>query len=258
MNIDLLLLGLSAGASILGKSGIDDIRSTFNANVANYVNDKAEELYSAQLNEAREELLEAKTQFGAFASKESAELESQLIKDPLYLNAKAEVDAAKAAIATNEAILKAAKEDSTAISVGSGDNSIAVKISNETAKAKAAADLKAAKADYKAKSSMMDSIKKGIKSDIISKRTPGYYQASAKLNEANTKLCNLQSQVDNTKNELYSNPDIMRAAAQNAGPISSVKVVGLACVESALPCYMLYKIWHNVYEVLSLQDFCKV
>ena len=257
MNIDVLLLGVSAAASIFGKSSIDDTKLQFNAKVANYVTNKAEELYSQQLQEARQEVFAAKTKLGEFSTAENAELESKLFNDPVYIQAKADMETAKATMQANEAILKNAKEDSTAIAVGNGDSAIKIKVSNETAKAKATADLKAAKADYKIKCDTVERIKRVKKADIISKRTPEYYQASSKLQAANKNLSDIQDRVSATKEELYNNPDVMRAAAQSAGPINMGKVVGLACLESTLPCWMLYKIWHNVYEFACLKDFYK-
>ena len=255
MSIDTLLLGISAVSSIYAKSHMDGIKSDFNVSVANFVTKKAESMYDHELQQAKDEVFAAKAKLGEFTSKENIELDAKLVNNPEYIEAKAAVDIAKANVQTNEAVLKTAKEDSTAIAVGSGDSSIKIKVSNETAKAKAEADLKSAKAEFKVQTQKLDKIRKSVKAEIISGRSPEYYQTSAKLNEATRKLEDIQSRVNDTRNELYDNPDIMREAAAHAGPINMPKVVGLACLESTLPVYMLYKIWHNVYEVACLQDF---
>lgn len=246
---DWLMVGAAVitGMGYLNKSDLNyKVASASSAEIAKKVDEK----FADDISAAETKLDLSKAKLEVFNRAEQKECRDRLDMSDAYKDASTAATAAKAKIDVLKKAIKQAQGNQTKVALGNGDNAIAINLTNNDAKAKLEAELAEAEATHKANVDICNTIKSRIMSDIRSGRGDDYFAANAKVKEAEAELNSVAEKANNYRAELAKNPKYGFSAVKDNW--SEVKIIGSAAAKSALPAYILYKIWRQACDDLNV------
>lgn len=204
-------------------------------------------------------LNQVKADISALNKEETMKIENRLVNDDLYLQHKANADAAKASMDSLKSALKNFEADKTQVAVGSGDSAVAVNITNTAAKTKLEADISAAKATYDSNLASCNRIRSRVRNEVISERTDEQRKLFALKDEKEADLNDIYSKESSMETSIRNDDKFMLKESYKAirENYSYGKIIASAGLKSVIPALMLYKTWSVAIKDIKLLNLAK-
>ena len=244
MNFDSMMLIISGVCSFFGYMKQNDISVKVVDGVQQILDSAVREKFYEEESVARTAMNDAAREYNVFTQKEQNDIQAQLVNNASYQQAKTTSEAASRKVQELKKALKNYKSNSTQVAVGSGKSAVAVNVVDDSGKIQLQTSLAEANAELQANQNLVNDIYKTTKAKVVEKRTPEFYQAQSKMNSTKTIYNDILLKKEEYRTQLKNDRTFMsEALKKNAYHYNKGEVIACAALQSALPVYILYRIW---------------
>jgi hypothetical protein len=251
MDLGLILALVSSAGGYL-KSSKDAINVS--KSVAEVVSSKVNEVYEDDICEASEKLSEAKDAYEKLSHEEQIKIHSELDKNSEYVNALIGSKSAQSKVELYSKQLKEFKPSSTNVAVGTGDSAVSVQLNDESKKLEIQTNLATAKSEKASFDEICNKIKREITTQVRSGRTEEFEEAKKSYDICLKKYNSVETNKNNYLERLRGDETYMDKIRRESAAkyMSKNQIILYSSLESALPAYVLYKIWKEAFYRLNL------
>lgn len=242
------LVGIMSGVcTFFGVARSTAVSNSFAFDISNEIQKEVNKKFVVEETAATTECGSAASAMNAITAEENRVIANALNSDPTYTEAEQTFKFAQEKVASIEKAIKEYKAPGTQVAVGSGDSAVAVSVSDNSARIKLETDLVDAKAMRRASQRTIDTLKKEAKAKVVASRDSRYFDTKTRLEKAKAEVARISSEKEAYKASLKADNIYMKKLEDQAmiAHYNKAEVISCAVLQSALPVYILYRIWKS-------------